>query len=89
MTPAGSGATVADMSVRPTATLAELYLRQGLVGRARGIYQQLAEGEDAAAAELARRRLLELGPSASGRIEGLRELLARVQSRRPLQQGEE
>jgi len=89
LTPAGSGATVADMSVRPTATLAELYVKQGLVGRARGIYQQLAAGDDAAAAKQARQRLQELGPSASGRIEGLRELLARVQSRRPLQQGEE
>jgi lipopolysaccharide biosynthesis regulator YciM len=69
------------MSVRPTATLAELYVRQGLVGRARDIYRELAAGNDEAA-EQARRRLLELGPSAGNRIEALRGLLERVQQRR-------
>jgi lipopolysaccharide biosynthesis regulator YciM len=64
-----------------TATLAELYVQQGLIGRAREIYRRLAEGPDAAAAEQARRRLAEL-PSAQGRIAALNELLARVRSRR-------
>ena len=71
-----------DPPPRATATLAELYARQGLVGRARAIYQQLAEGPDAAAAERARKRLAELGPSAGGHIAALREMLSRVQERR-------
>ncbi len=70
------------MSIRPTMTLAELYVRQGLLGRARDIYRQLAEGEDAAAAELARRKLAELQPSAGRRIAMLKKVLARVQQRR-------
>ena len=70
------------MSIRPTATLAELYVKQGLVGRARAIYRELAAGSDAAAAEQAQRRLSELGPSASGHIDALRSLLERVQQRR-------
>ena len=60
-----------------TKTLAELYVKQGLIGRAREIYQRLAEQGD----ELARQRLGEL-PSAKGRIEALQELLERVRSRR-------
>jgi hypothetical protein len=60
-----------------TLTLAELYVRQGLIGRAREIFRRLAEGGD----ETARRRLSEL-PSAEGKIALLRELLARVQDRR-------
>jgi hypothetical protein len=60
-----------------TATLAELYVRQGLVGKAREIYRKLAEQGD----EAARRRLLEL-PSASGGIAMLEQLLERVRSRR-------
>jgi lipopolysaccharide biosynthesis regulator YciM len=69
-------------SAAPTATLAELYLRQGLLGRARAIYQKLAAGPDPAAAEAARRRLSELGPSAAGRIAALEGLLEQVQRRR-------
>src|SRR3989442_14548954 len=60
-----------------TVTLAELYVRQGLIGRAREIYRRLAEAGD----ETARRRLAEL-PSAEGAIAGLRELLKRGQDRR-------
>jgi lipopolysaccharide biosynthesis regulator YciM len=60
-----------------TITLAELYARQGLIGRAREIYRRLAARGD----ETARRRLSEL-PSAEKKIEVLRELLSRVQERR-------
>jgi len=60
-----------------TLTLAELYVRQGLIGRAREIYRRLAEAGD----ETARRKLAEL-PSAEGPIVLLRELLTRVQDRR-------
>jgi lipopolysaccharide biosynthesis regulator YciM len=60
-----------------TLTLAELYVRQGLVGKAREIYRRLAEAGD----ETARQRLSEL-PSAGGKIAILRELLSRVQDRR-------
>jgi len=60
-----------------TATLAELYVKQGLIGRARDIYRRLAEEGDQAA----RRRLSEL-PSAEEGITLLNELLGRVQSRR-------
>ena len=60
-----------------TLTLAELYVRQGLIGRAREIYRRLAEAGD----ETARRRLAEL-PSAPARIAMLQDLLARVQDRR-------
>jgi len=56
-----------------TLTLAELYVRQGLIGRAREIYRKLADAGD----ETARRRLSEL-PSASARIAILEELLQRV-----------
>jgi len=59
-----------------TATLAELYVKQGLIGKAREIYRRLAEGGN----EAARRRLLEL-PSAEARIRLLEELLARVRRR--------
>jgi len=54
-----------------------LYVRQGLIGRAREIYRRLAEAGD----ETARLRLAEL-PSAPERIAMLGELLARVQDRR-------
>ena len=60
-----------------TLTLAELYVRQGLIGRARENYRRLAQQGD----ETARQRLLEL-PSARTRIAVLQELLARVQDRR-------
>jgi hypothetical protein len=64
-----------------TITLAELYVKQGYVGRAREIYRRLAEGPDVAVAAVARKRLLEL-PSAGLRIAILEELLTRVRSRR-------
>lgn len=60
-----------------TRTLAELYEKQGLLGRAREIYQQLAEQGD----EVARRKLAEL-PSSRARIEALQELLQRIRSRK-------
>src|SRR2546425_11066618 len=60
-----------------TVTLAELYVRQGLIGRAREIYRRLAQAGD----ETARRRLAEL-PSAEGAIAAPRDLLKRVQDRR-------
>ena len=59
-----------------TRTLAELYEKQGLLGRAREIYRQLAEQGD----ELARRKLAEL-PSGKVRIEVLQDLLQRIRSR--------
>ncbi len=64
-----------------TATLAELYVRQGLIGRAREIYLELAQGSDPRAALAARGRLKEL-PSAEGSIAVLTRLLTRVQSAR-------
>ncbi len=60
-----------------TATLAELYVKQGLIGRAREIYRRLAQEGD----EAARRRLEEL-PAAGERIAVLQELLLRVRSRK-------
>jgi lipopolysaccharide biosynthesis regulator YciM len=60
-----------------TRTLAELYEKQGLFGRAREIYRRLAEQGD----EAARQRLAEL-PSEKGRIEALQGLLDRIQKRR-------
>ena len=60
-----------------TATLVELYVKQGLIGRAREIYRRLAEQGDAQAVK----RLSEL-PSSGPGIEVLQRLLERVQSRR-------
>jgi len=60
-----------------TLTLAELYEKQGLLGRAREIYRQLAERGD----EVARQKLAEL-PSSKARIEALQELLQRIGSRK-------
>ena len=60
-----------------TLTLAELYVRQGLIGRAREIYRRLAEAGD----ETARKRLSEL-PAAPGQIAMLEDLLHRVRDRR-------
>lgn len=60
-----------------TLTLAELYVRQGLIGRAREIYRKLAEAGD----ETARQRLSEL-PSAAARISLLEDLLQRVRRSR-------
>jgi len=66
----------------PTLTLAELYSRQGLHGRARDIYQQLARSDSHELRAEAEKRLVALGPSAREEIELLRELMARVQERR-------
>jgi hypothetical protein len=63
-----------------TATLAELYVKQGLIGRAREIYQRLAADADPNVAAAARKRLREL-PEATGEIAILTELLERVRSR--------
>ncbi len=60
-----------------TRTLAELYVKQGLIGKAREIYRRLAEQGDVAAAQ----RLSEL-PSSKARIQALEALLERVRSRR-------
>ena len=60
-----------------SATLAELYVRQGLIGRAREIYRRLAEQGDASALK----RLAEL-PSSGREIELLQGLLQRVNERR-------
>lgn len=64
-----------------TLTLASLYEKQGLLGKAREIYRSIAGGTDREAAEEARRRLAAL-PSAAGQIEVLRELLGRVERAR-------
>jgi len=64
--------------VRVTVTLAELYLKQGLAGRAREILRKLAEGGDA----VARERLAELAPPAAEEIALLEDLLERVRARR-------
>jgi hypothetical protein len=69
------------MTVPPTATLAELYVKQGLVGRARAIYRALVEA-GGAQGEAAQKRLLELPPGAEGSIEVLQRLLQRVQQNR-------
>jgi hypothetical protein len=61
-----------------TVTIAELYEKQGLAGRAREILRKLAaEGH-----EEARRRLERMGEGAGDRIGLLEELLERVRSRR-------
>ena len=61
-----------------TLTLAELYLKQGLAGRAREILRKLAAGGDQAAQE----RLTQLGPPAAEEIALLEDLLERVRARR-------
>jgi len=60
-----------------TRTLAELYVKQGLIGKAREIFRRLAEQGD----EVARRRLAEL-PSSKGGIEALEQLLEQVRRRK-------
>ena len=61
-----------------TLTLAEMYVRQGLHGRAREILRRLsAEGDPDA-----QRKLAEMGDGAGRQIELLTRLLARVQERR-------
>jgi len=64
--------------VRVTVTLAELYLKQGLAGRAREILRKLAEGGDA----VSREGLSELGPPGADEIALLEDLLERVRARR-------
>jgi hypothetical protein len=66
----------------PTLTLADLYARQGLLGRAREIYQRVSEGGSLEQRAEAARKLRELGPAAQREIELLRSLMARVQERR-------
>jgi hypothetical protein len=61
-----------------TLTLAELYLKQGLAGRAREILRKLAEEGD----EVARERLSRMPPPAHKEIALLEELLERVRARR-------
>ncbi len=61
-----------------TVTLAEMYLKQGLAGRAREILRKLAEQGDRSAQE----RLAELGPAAGAQIALLEQLLERVRARR-------
>jgi hypothetical protein len=61
-----------------TRTLAELYLKQGLAGRAREILRKLAEQGD----EVARERLARMPPPAQKEIALLEELLERVRARR-------
>jgi hypothetical protein len=61
-----------------TLTLAEMYARQGLHGRAREILQRLSTDGDSEA----QRKLAEMGDGARRQIELLSELLARVQERR-------
>jgi hypothetical protein len=61
-----------------TLTLAEMYARQGLHGRAREILRRLsAEGDPQA-----QRKLAEMGDGAARQIELLTQLLVRVQKRR-------
>jgi len=61
-----------------TVTLAEMYARQGLHGRAREILQRLSSDGDSQA----QRKLAEMGNGAGRQIELLTELLSRVQKRR-------
>jgi hypothetical protein len=61
-----------------TLTLAEMYARQGLHGRAREILRRLSTDGDPEA----QRRLAEMGDGARRQIELLSQLLARVQKRR-------
>jgi len=61
-----------------TLTLAEMYARQGLHGRAREILRQLSAQGD----REAQRKLAEMGDGAGRQIELLEALLARVQQRR-------
>jgi hypothetical protein len=66
----------------PTLTLADLYARQGLVGKARDIYLRLARDGSPGEREEAARRLEALGPPARTGIELLEVLLSRVAQRR-------
>jgi hypothetical protein len=61
-----------------TVTLAEMYAKQGLHGRAREILRRLCEQGDGEA----RRRLAAMGEGAQPQIELLHRLLARIQQRR-------
>ncbi|MFL5427989.1 MAG: hypothetical protein ACJ79M_00085 [Myxococcales bacterium] len=61
-----------------TVTLAEMYAKQGLHGRAREILRRLSAQGDGEA----RRRLAAMGEGAQSHIELLHRLLARIQQRR-------
>jgi len=61
-----------------TVTLAEMYLKQGLAGRAREILRRLAEQGD----PVAREKLARLGPAAGEQIALLEALLERIRGRR-------
>ena len=61
-----------------TLTLAEMYARQGLHGRAREILRRLSQEGNPEA----QRKLAEMGNGAGRQIELLTGLLARVQERR-------
>jgi hypothetical protein len=61
-----------------TVTLAEMYAKQGLHGRAREILRRLSAQGDGEA----RRRLAAMGDGAQPEIELLNRLLARIQQRR-------
>jgi hypothetical protein len=61
-----------------TLTLAEMYARQGLHGRAREILRRLSAQGDPEA----QRKLAEMGDGAGRQIELLGRLLARLQERR-------
>jgi len=77
----GTAATMMNEQL-PTLTLADLYARQGLLGRAREIYRRIAEQGSVEQQAEAQRRLGALGPAAQGEIELLRILMTRVQERR-------
>jgi hypothetical protein len=66
----------------PTLTLAEIYQRQGLQGRARDIYRRLVETGSVEQRREAARRLYEMAPPARETIDLLEVLLARVRDRR-------
>jgi hypothetical protein len=61
-----------------TLTLADMYARQGLHGRAREILRRLSAQGDGEA----QRRLASMGEGAQPQIELLTRLLARIQERR-------
>lgn len=65
-----------------TLTLAELYERQGLRGKARLLYRELLGAGDQGVRAEAARRLEGLGPSAEDGIALLEELLRRVKAQR-------
>ncbi|MBS2025734.1 MAG: hypothetical protein JST92_25320 [Deltaproteobacteria bacterium] len=65
-----------------TLTLAALYDKQGLKGKARELYEELKKSDDPRIREEAARRLGALGPSGQDAISLLHELSRRVQERK-------